>query len=468
MKVQQNGAITNFFYVDGQKVTMFADPSHLSKNIRNMLFKHNFILAPETVQKYDLPSPIVSLQPILEVAKWQSTRFFKIAPHLDDSCFVEGNFSKMKVKPAQTLLSRETSHAIRNLVYHHGKPRWWLTTAWFCDNHGQWSDIMSSRHKKWSFSLKKEAKYEELKQFLAGFMEDVRIMQVSDRFQPIQRGLMLTTRSMVEMAEYYLKVRLHQYMLGSVFSTDSLENTNMQVRAKNKVPTAVELLYIIRTLVASNFTKKKFKGNCEDDQSQWLTTLEEIRRLKTPEDMTAEERADIDFIMGSEGIEDRSEAYAFTCFLGCLFKRTICTKSYCAKCLQVLKKKDDEAMQLDKLIKLKEYTSGALFPPSNIAYKFFSLVENSVNENPGVYRDGIVVWNAFIDKMVGVANDKFPEIPPCHLHLIVNRFMHMRAHFWTKFLNQKRRSDERLAKDQKKKEKAASHASKSVMGYYIP
>ena len=123
--------------------------------------------------------------------------------------------TKLKVKPAQTLLSRETAHAIRNLVYHHGKPRWWLTTAWFCDNHGQWSDIMSSRHKKWSFSLKKEAKYEELKQFLAGFMEDVRIMQVSDRFQPIQRGLMLTTRSMVEMAEYYLKVRLHQYMLGS-------------------------------------------------------------------------------------------------------------------------------------------------------------------------------------------------------------------------------------------------------------
>ena len=97
MKVQQNGTITNFFYVDGQKVTMFADPSHLSKNIRNMLFKHNFFLAPETVLKYSLPSNIVSLQPILEVAKWQSTRLFKIAPHLDDSCFVEGNFSKMKV-----------------------------------------------------------------------------------------------------------------------------------------------------------------------------------------------------------------------------------------------------------------------------------------------------------------------------------------------------------------------------------
>ena len=326
---------------------------------------------------------------------------------------------------------------------------------------------MSSRHKRWSFSLKKEAKYEELKQFLAEFMEAVRIMLVSDRFQPIQRGLMLTTRSMVEMAEYYLKVRLHQYMLGSVFTTDCLENTNMQIRDKNKVPTAVELLYIIRTLVASNFTKKKFKGNCEGDQSQWLTTLEEIRRLKKT-DMTEEEREDIDFIMGSEGIEDRSEAYAFTCFLGCLFKRTICTKSYCAKCLQVLKKKDDEAMQLDKLINLKEYTSGALITPSNIAYKFFSLVENTVNENPSVYRDGIVAWNAFIDKMVGVANDKFPEIPPCHLHLLVNRFMHMRAHFWTKFLNQKRRSDERLAKDEKKKIKEASYASKSVMGYYIP
>ena len=272
MKVHQDGTITNSFYVDGHKVAMFADQSHLMKSVRNMLFKHNFILAPETVQKYGLPSDIVSLQPIIELAKWQSTRFFKIAPHLDDSCFVEGSFSKMKVKPAQSLLSRETASAIRTLVHYHGKPQWWLTTAWFCDNAGQWSDIMSSRHAKWAFSLKKEDKYLEIKQFLADFTEDVRTMKVGDSFKPIQTGIMLTNTSMVEMSEFYLREKNHETLLGSVFSTDALENTNMQIRDKNKAPTALEVLYIIRTLVASNFTKTKFQGNCEDEQSRWLTT----------------------------------------------------------------------------------------------------------------------------------------------------------------------------------------------------
>ena len=31
-----------------------------------------------------------------------------------------------------------------------------------------------------------------------------------------------------------------------------------------------------------------------------------------------------------------------------------------------------------------------------------------------------------------------------------------------------KRLDEKLAKEQKKKEKASAHGSKSVMGYYIP
>ena len=467
VKVHQDGTITNSFYVDGHKVAMFADQSHLMKSVRNMLFKHSFILSPETVQKYGLPSDIVSLQPIMELAKWQATRFFKIAPHLDDSCFVEGNFSKMKVKPAQSLLSRETASAIRTLVYYHGKPKWWLTTAWFCDNAGQWSDIMSARHSKWAFSLKKEDKYLEIKQFLADFMEDVRTMKVGDSFKPIQTGIMLTNTSMVEMSEFYLREKNHETLLGSVFSTDALENTNMQIRDKNKAPTALEVLYIIRTLVASNFTKTKFNGNCEDEQSRWLTTLEEIRNLKKLE-TTEEEQEDIDFVEGSSGIADRSESYAFTCLLGCLFKRTICKKSFCDKCVNALVKKDDESMQFDKLLKMKEYKPGALVPANMLAYKFFSLVENTVNANPSVYRKGIVVWNRFMDKMVGVANDQFPKIPSCHIRLLLNRFMHMRSHFWAKFMNQKRKSDENLAKEQKKKIKEAAHASKSMMGYYLP
>ena len=122
----QHGSIVNFFIVDGIPVYVLADISHLIKNVRTALCSRDFVLSEETVQKYQLPTNIVSVEHVRNLHDFDNGvngshgRIHKLAPHLTADCFPDkhSHFKKMKVKPATALLSREVANGIYYMINH--------------------------------------------------------------------------------------------------------------------------------------------------------------------------------------------------------------------------------------------------------------------------------------------------------------------------------------------------------------
>ena len=130
-------ATPNTFNVDGDDVACICDGPHLLKNWKTALMTYDcFLLSDEIVKVYQLPSNKVKFSHILALAKFQADKKWVYAPALKDHCFVTGNFAKMKVQPAWSILSQFTAHGLEMLVEKHGFPAELLTTAWFCRRMG--------------------------------------------------------------------------------------------------------------------------------------------------------------------------------------------------------------------------------------------------------------------------------------------------------------------------------------------
>ena len=95
----------------------------------------------------------------------------RIASHLDEDVLEPGQFRKMNVGLAMKLVSRATGAAIRVLVDKYGRPKSYLTTAIFCEQVGEWFDIMSSRTSSFCFHQNAPETNARRVDFLKNFMK---------------------------------------------------------------------------------------------------------------------------------------------------------------------------------------------------------------------------------------------------------------------------------------------------------
>ena len=127
-----------------------------------------------------------------------------------------------------------------------------------------------------------------------------------------------------------------------VFSTESVENLFSSIRRKKKSPTALEVKYIIRSLIIIKFSKPSKYGSYDPDELEgsdgktgWLKELKEIREKEKLEN-TMDEEYDYPIITADITLKDYSEEIALCNLIGCVFRRTILTKSKCARCEEEL------------------------------------------------------------------------------------------------------------------------------------
>ena len=126
------------------------DISHLGKNIRNALYNRKVLwISEKYVKENNLVSSEVRWEHIVKLVEFEKKMRLKNASHLSKKDIELTNFSKMKVSLALHVLSKKTGSVIRWYVDNYPKefPKTYLTTAYFCDQVGEFIDITANYSK---------------------------------------------------------------------------------------------------------------------------------------------------------------------------------------------------------------------------------------------------------------------------------------------------------------------------------
>lgn len=243
---------------DTRKIYIFADVPHLFKNIKNMLVSNKIICLNENIKnKFKLPSDVVAVSHIDDIIKYQEHLQFKLVPNLSESDLMPSHFEKMKVRTSTNVVSHHVSAALKFLSVELNQPEY-NTTAWFLDLIEKWFTIMSSRHPILALSHKKTQEYEIAISHLQNTVKVFKGMMVGSRqlWKPSQTGLLISTKSMLDIQEELIRNKEYTYLLTSRFSQDCLENLFSAVRARQIVPNAVQFKTHLKLITVSQYLKK--------------------------------------------------------------------------------------------------------------------------------------------------------------------------------------------------------------------
>ena len=144
------------------RLYFMADTPHLLKNIRNCLLTQSIVLPDFIVQSSNLPSKYVSMEHIRQLVSIQDQMELKLVPNLKKAHVFPGQYQKMRVNMAATVISHTTASALRfcnsaNLLSNDV-----LSTAWFLDLVNKWFETMNARFIKASLFKTSSRKLEIL------------------------------------------------------------------------------------------------------------------------------------------------------------------------------------------------------------------------------------------------------------------------------------------------------------------
>ena len=232
--------------------------------MRNALYNNKEIkIHDDFVQEENLPSNTVYWAAIEAVVEFQKDSEWPLAPHLKPDYIKLSSWTKMNVKPAQAALSKETAQAINILVNKFGKPREWLTTAYFCVCVSDWYDICNNRGGSIAFSYKKREVYDEFTAYLKFFMRFYASMKLHPNqksgLKPSQKGVIISTSAILHLVEALLDEGF-DFVLTARFSNDCAENIFSLLRLRQKLPTCLLSKRFLRLISLCQFMKK-VRGN---------------------------------------------------------------------------------------------------------------------------------------------------------------------------------------------------------------
>jgi hypothetical protein len=264
---------------DGRKIYFLADGPHLLKNIKNCLVQNKSIqLSPYFVEKYKLPSNLVKIEHIKTFCIEEETVDLKFAPKLSVDLLNTGHFNKVKVSHALNVLNWDVSCGMR-LAAESTEDKSSLTTAFFIDMVSKWFKLISSRTTTLALSKFNLRVYQETLLFLDEFITLFSSLQVApDKngkalWKPIQTGVILTTKSILDLQNLFLNEKKYSFLLTSRFSQDCLENVFSQIRSRHPVPTAIQFKQDLKLLSVFQYLDMPFNNNTnyEYDEGAPLT-----------------------------------------------------------------------------------------------------------------------------------------------------------------------------------------------------
>lgn len=465
----EDSLIVNAFSVDcydgDVEVAVVSDVPHLLKNTRNGLSKHKeFTVHPKHVEKYKLPSDKIKWEVLRHVATFIATKELQIAPHLKLEFFNLNSFTKMNVPPAKWVFSHETGVAIEFLVKNYPDlfPQDYLTTAHFCKMYGKFYDLATSR--KPSFSFHKDH-FEENCGFIQEFCQYFKSLKVSpeqkEAYSKFQKGTILSSHSLIWLAKFMVHEEGNQFFLGGRVTNDSVENLHSVIRGYDPKPTPLNYKRYLKAVCMTQFLKPitnvnnmAYESDHEEDQ-KFLIDLKDCKKIA--KDLVQDFEEDEEFFNSIEfNPEDFTEGNSLAYLTGYYLRKTVYSgKSKCEACSEkFIDKSSAKDQECNTLIDMKEYTDGCMISPSRAANLMFDIAEGVFRSKRDSYQKKSGICNAMTNLAIKAIKTQLPNIPTCHLQLMMSRFLTSRLHFYASFRNKK------LQKKQKKIIESEAFAAK--------
>ena len=457
----------NSFFIDGDEIFVFVDPVHVLKAIRNALIDQhaqgfNLLLSEDFVKKHGLPSNEVSVKPLDALVNFQATATWKFAPRLSSKCLKLEHFDKMKVGPAKNLLSWESAVGIRYLIKHQNQPEAWETTAFFCERVAKWFDLVSSRKPSLSISLNN---FEQRSSELNLFMEMIDGMQLSKAHcvarerKPLQRAVLLSAKSLIDLARQLLQKENWKFVMGGRFLGDAVENINSGIRYKNPKPTSLQTRMCVKCLTfLHNLKPPKDASYDADDENFWLTQLNDLKKVEKAQAPCDHVEEESEFVIVVDDVRNHAQDNARAYCNGYVLTATICRQSFCDECKNAWTCAEP-CLEEHEFITDKSFKAGALVYPSLLAIEVFNMCESSFLKN-----QKLLETSGKLQKLVDDL-ESFVEsthvIPKCHLNLILRRWFKIRMFIHASEINSEMRQS------QAKVIRSAANSSKTMKGKYV-
>lgn len=253
------------------------------------------------------------------------------------------------------------------------------TTATFIEIISKWFSLITSRHAvlalgKKPADEKSEETYKTTVQFLESCIDLFCDMRVGNKgiFKPVQTGLIITTKSYIELTDYLLKERRFLYVSGARFSNDFVENLFSNIRKKFPTPNALQFKQSLKHVTASQYLQELPNTNYETDNGALLADF-----LKRPVKKTVNEQSkemptlppDLETkIIRLNNLELNSLYY----LCGYIISSILKNHKLCDSCIDSAGSKTyDPKVKYSRLVSLKCYRKKTLFFVNDKTFNFF-------------------------------------------------------------------------------------------------
>ena len=310
-------------------------------------------------------------------------------------------------------------------------------------------------------------KLDEVQEFLEGFAKFISDIKVKTprgdlQNQDFQKGIKMSTASMNDAINFFVRGQILTFILGSRFTSDALENFFSQVRRKNISPTPLEFQRAIKCLIIVSYLKPSSYSCYEEDdeKSFFLSELAALKELALIHEKEIDELK-IDICEFSE--KDFAEEASLAHFVGYLLKKTVFGKKmFCVPCQKALTiSAEAESAPVHDLIKQKAFTPGALKIPAENVVSFFSICYATFKENRQQMDYDNIFYEKIISELTEFGKTHF-AFPPCHLEKIIRRFVFNKIVHWVRVQNDEMKAQ----KEYQDAVKRAANSSQSMKGYY--
>lgn len=454
-----------------QKLFLFADTSHLKKNVSNNFKNQKKIKIPhEFVVKKNLSSEVASFSDILKIYNMQKKFTYLPARKLTKEIVAPSNYQKMRVKTHTRLFSSDVSTSLEFILDNDAEDvEKFLTmgigefvddlklnpTAFFLKMMDKWSHFMQNRSKPITLTDDKQVK--EVQIMLSEFYRFFKDIRFESGNLPCLTGARLSTKAISELINYYKEIGIEKFTPGW-FTSDAIENLFSCIRRVRPLPSCKDFSQQIRTEIIKRVTEITLHTSYDQDDSfefNQLSFLEYLKTVKNDSKSTEQisdeilekiEELNESIINKTLNVDDPScfhnnlEINTFYYVCGFLVKKTL-KKSTCESCENIMVDANPIPHQFNKLVRLRKQEHNYNYTePSDMIFQFLLKLENTflqIYQNLDCSNDSFK--KIFIDTAMNVIS-----LPGEHCEnvtkLLVENFVNLRIYMTCEKRDRARRS----------------------------
>lgn len=410
---------------------IIGDPPHILKNLKQALVSNGtIILSNHIVIKYNLPCDKIQLKHFYELINIQNDSELVLTPKLKVDDIRCNNFNKMKVNKAKHVFSNDVSSSFLLLADENNRPEY-ITTAWFVKIVSKWFSLTTSRYCPLALGKKNENVYNENIDFLNEIIDIFTTLKIgaAGDFKPLQRGIVITTKSIIDLTDYLITQKNFKYVLTSRVTQDCIENLFSQIRQKNVVPNPLQFINDLKFISTAMYMKHLNNSSYENDDQEYFSGFIEYLSGKKQNNKvvhsTNTNTADIDTIpLFKNKTQNLTiiELNSLYNIAGYIVRSIMKICKTCNSCIKSVTSNTPLQYSFTKFVHFKCFKKGSLLFVNIATFKVFIMLEKMFRHYSKYFDANQIDWKNFLIS-------KFSLVPAEHIMNCHHLFLHIIKRF---------------------------------------